>query len=307
MRSALLVLLALAMIAVPTRSFAAGPDGVVPAGARSERNPNVSIEEHIGDTLPLDIPFRNEREEPITLRECIAAKPTILLPMYYRCQINCNIIREKLVETLRKMPQYSVGPDFHVICVSFDPKEHSSLAAANTQRSLDDYARPNAEGGWHSLTGTKDAVQQLMTTVGYKYEFDKTFKEYDHPAGIVIITPEGKIARYFYGLSYDGEHKIPGGTTTLRLSLVEASEGKMGSLSDRLLLTCYSFDHSKGYAFRIKLAIQIGGVITLLAVGTWVGLALFRERRRPVDATASPNGPHASHASHDGSPSGETV
>src|SRR5262249_39446629 len=152
--------------------------------------------------------------------------------------------------------------------------------AEKKKNTLAEYGRPNAEGGWHYLTGTKEPIESLMTAVGYKYEFDRIFKEYDHPTGLVIITPAGKIARYFYGIGFDGDFKVPGGTTTLRLSLVEASEGKMGSLTDRVLLTCYSFDHTKGYAFRIKLAVQIGGILTLLAVGTWVGLAIRRERRQ---------------------------
>jgi protein SCO1/2 len=294
------------LVAVPTYAGAVGPDGVVPASSASgsgqnESDANATIEERIGAPLPLDLVFRDESEQPITLRDCVVGKPTILVPMYYRCPKLCNIVLENLIDYLREIPNYSAGTDFNVVCVSFDPKEHSSLASEKRKNTLHEYGRPNAELTWRFLTGKQESIKPLMEAIGYKYEYDRTFKEYNHPSGLLILTPEGKISRYFYGIGFfvpadeqnpedgknqgdgkrqDREFKIQGGTTTLRLSLVEASEGKMGSLTDRLLLTCYSWDHSNGYAFRIKRAVQIGGIITVLTMLTWVGLALRRERRK---------------------------
>jgi protein SCO1 len=297
------------LLAVPTPADASGPDGLVPAAPTAPANENVVIAEQIGAQVPLDTVFRNEEDKPISLRDCTAGKPTILVPMYYRCPKLCNIVLENLIEALREIPNYSVGKEFNVVCVSFDPKEHADLAAEKRKNTLAAYGRPNAENSWRFLTGTKESIQTLTSSVGFRYEFDRTFKEYNHPSGLIILTPDGKVARYFYGVGFkgtfslaeqgEGDFKIPGGTTTLRLSLVEASEGKMGSLKDRLLLTCYSWDHSTGYAFQIMRAVQIGGILTLLAMGTWLGLTIRRERRRTAENKAAP------HSQHDGAPSGE--
>lgn len=327
---------AVGLLAVPWSARASGPDGlpvVAPAATKNE-NENVGIEEKIGAQVPLDLEFRDEEEKPITLRECIVGKPTIFVPMYYRCPKLCNIILEKLLEALRDMPQYSVGKEFNVLCVSFDPKEHSALAKQKKATTLGVYGRPNAEGGWRFLTGTKPAITELMSTVGYKFEYDRTFKEYNHPSGLIILTPEGKVARYFYGIRYKGEFTeatpgnaaerakllpeadpdrlLPGGTTTLRLSLVEAGNGTMGSLKDRVLLSCYSFDHANGYGFQIRRAVQIGGLLTLFTMLTWMGFNLRRERRRNrLAATTAAGGtapaPGETNHRHDGLPSGETA
>jgi protein SCO1/2 len=322
------------LVAVPGQTRAVGPDGVVPAGSTSAQNDadsaNATIEERIGAQVPLDLVFRDEAEQPIALRDCMVGKPTILLPMYYRCPKLCNIVLENLIDYLRDIPSYSAGTDFNVVCVSFDPKEHSSLAAEKRKNAVHEYGRPNAELTWRFLTGKQESIQKLMEAIGYKYEYDRTFKEYNHPSGLIILTPEGKISRYFYGIGFfvptdddkkdnggkrqEREFSIQGGTTTLRLSLVEASEGKMGSIKDRLLLTCYSWDHSTGYAFRIKRAVQIGGIITVLTMVTWVGLALRRERRKAAGTLPTPNQPHPSNgepsspqSSPQSSPSGESA
>jgi protein SCO1/2 len=241
--------------------------------------------------------------------------------MYYRCPRLCGIVIEELVDTLRKMPaDYNVGKEFNVVCVSFDPKERHSraglkrLAAEKKDHTVAVYGRPGAEAGWHFLTGDKESIQSCMESLGYKYEYDRFLKEYNHPSGIVILTPEGKISRYFYGIDFDGPRRladaaaeadpkdllpgelIPKGMTTLRLSLVEASNGKLGSLLDQAILGCSSFEYGKGYS--IKRAVQIGGLLTLLCVGTWVGLSLRRERRRAAVAAAAGN------QQNDGPPSG---
>jgi protein SCO1/2 len=188
-----------------------------------------------------------------------------------------------------------------------------------------EYGRPGAESGWRFLTGTKESCKALLDAVGFRYEFDKMLKEYDHPSGIIILSPHGKVTRYFYGISYDGEFETPdatwGGsgpkpeltenelkqrnepdlnkrrrftrpTTTLRLSLIEAADGKGGSLFDKLTMLCYRYDSlHKGYSLNVLRAVQIGGVITLLALGTGVFLALRRDRRnRNLPPTAGNGG-----------------
>lgn len=277
------------------------------------------IDEKIGAQVPIDVTLRDEQENPITLRQCIAGKPTILVPMYFRCPMNCNLVLKNLVETLRDINGYSAGTDFNVVCMSFDPMEHgsieghSSLGAAKKEVTLKEYGRPGAEKGWHFITGTKEAIAETMRSIGYKFEFDKAYKEYNHPNAIIILSPNGKTTRYFYGFQYsgnipiegekvkqpDGTEKIP--TTTLKLSLIEAAGGKGGSVVDKLTLLCYRFDHlNQGYSVNVLRVVQLGGILTLLLVGSGVGLALLRERR----AMRIAGRPGGQNSTNDGSPSG---
>ena len=277
------------------------------------------IDEKIGIQLPLETQLRDEHDKPITLRECINGKPTILVPMYYRCPMNCNRVVQNLVLALRDIArdphQYTVGNQFNVICFSFDPKEHSQEAARYKEATVGEYGRPGAENGWRFLTGNKEAVAEVMQAIGFRAEFDKAYKEYNHPNGIIVLSPEGKTTRYFYGFEYGGEIELSGAkvkqadgtekvpTTTLRLSLIEAAGGKGGSVRDKLVLLCYRFDHlNKGYSVNVLRVVQIGGILTLLLVGTGVGLALLRERRAMLaDRQTQSNTPH------DGLPSGGTA
>jgi protein SCO1/2 len=253
------------------------------------------IDEKIGAQVPLDAPLRDEKDGPVTLRDCAAGKPTILVPMYYRCPMNCNRVVQNLVLTLREMARdhdFTVGNQFNVVCFSFDPKEHASDASAYKKTTLGEYGVPGAEAGWRFVTGTKESVAEVMGAIGFRAEFDKAYKEYNHPNGILLLSPEGKVTRYFYGFDYGGEIQLAGKkekqadgtervpTTTLRLSLIEAAGGKGGSVRDKLVLLCYRFDHlNKGYSVNVLRVVQLGGLLTLLLVGSGVGLALLRERR----------------------------
>lgn len=297
-----------------TPTMVGAGDGLAPQGDLPRSQGVAGIDEKTGAQLPLDLVLRDEEEKPITLRECIDGKPTILIPMYYRCPMICNVVLQNLVETLRNMPQdFSAGGKFNVVAISFDPKEHCDLGAAKKSVVIQEYGRKDAERGWRFLTGSKEAVAELMTTIGYRYEFDKSFKEYNHPTGIIILTPEGKIARYFMGIRYEGEFRIPGGTTTLRLSLIEAANGKGGSLLDNLTLICYRFEHMKGYSLNVLRAVQIGGILTLLVIAIGLVIAFRREwRGREVAHHTGPDGQPESqaggslapHQTNDASPSG---
>jgi len=272
------------------------------------------IDEKIGVQLPLDTALRDEQDRPTTLRDCIAGKPTILVPMYFRCPMNCNRVVQNLVQALRDMPlDYSVGGQFNVICFSFDPKEHAGDSSHYKKTTVGEYGRPGAEQSWHFLTGNKEAVAEVMQAIGFRAELDKAYKEYNHPNGIILLSPEGKTTRYFYGFEYGGEIELAGAkvkradgtekvpTTTLRLSLIEAAGGKGGSVRDKLVLLCYRFDHlNKGYSVNVLRVVQLGGIITLLLVGSGVGIALLRERRSTRHDRQVP----PSLRSHDGLPSG---
>ncbi len=330
------------LVALPLPARA-GNDGVVPAhDMKSTSLSAARIDEQIGAQVPLDTAFRDEDEQPITMRECINGRPTILVPVYYRCPMLCTKILNGLLEALRDMPaDYSIGHQFNVVCVSMDPKEHGGLAKEKKGHYVGQYGRPGAEAGWRFLTGTKPACVELLGVVGFRYEFDKMLKEYDHPSGLIILSPHGKVTRYFYGISYDGEFEAPdaawGGTgpkpelteaelkqrndpdpekrrrftkptTTLRLSLIEANNGQGGSLLDKLTMLCYRYDSlHKGYSLNVLRAVQAGGVLTLALVGGGVFLALRRDRRARLNPPSMPPVDGTASAPPNALPSGETV
>ncbi len=335
---AVVPLVALAvLVAVPAPSQAQpGNGGIVPPHDQPQPKgfrPEAGIEEKIGAQVPLDLTLRDENDQPITLGEAMGGKPTILVPVYYRCPMLCTRVLTGLLEALRAMPSnFSAGDQFNVVTVSMDPKEHGDLARRKKKAYMEGdpntgqagYGRPGAEAGWRFLTGDineKVATQQIATlldSVGYRFEFDKMLKEYNHPSGIIILSPQGKVTRYFYGITYDGEFALADGepvttngkmsrpTTTLRLSLIEAADGKGGSLFDKLTLLCYRYDQlHQGYALNVLRAVQLGGIITLLAVGSAILIALRRERRKTRELAATPG--TADTRLNDALPSGGTA
>jgi protein SCO1/2 len=277
----LLMLFALAAAASPALAQAVG--GVRQDVNIQQQSDKVGITEKIGNTVALDLVFRDENDQPIALGDCVAGKPTILVMAYYRCTVLCTSVNEGLVKSMRELPpDFSAGTQYRVVTVSMDPKEKGDLARRRKELSIKEYGRPGAEEGWRFLTGTKEAVAQLTDAIGYRYEFDKVFKEYNHPSGIVLLSPQGKVTRYFYGIDFGGEKRLEGGEpTTLRLSLIEAADGKGGSLMDKLMLACYSWNpHNKKYTPTVRGMMKIAGAVTILALGLGVGLALLRDRRR---------------------------
>lgn len=287
------LLLFLALAAGAPR--AAAQPGMVPESSPPQRqSESVRFDEKIGNQVPVDLVLRDENDKPVTLAECMAGKPTILVMAYYRCTVLCTQVNAGLVKSMREMPHdYSAGPQYRVITVSMDPKEHGDLAQRKKEMSIGEYGRPGAKEGWRFLTGNKEAVAQLTEAIGFRYEFDKVFKEYNHPSGIILLSPLGKVTRYFYGIDYDGEKRLEGGgATNLRLSLIEAADGKGGSLLDKLTLACFSWNpHNKKYTATVRGMMKVAGVVTLVALGLGVGLALLRDRRRkahvPTLATAA--------------------
>ncbi len=311
MRRTLLPLVALIGLAAPAAAQQPGNGGLAPAAPTPARNPDVGIDEKIGEPVPLDLQFRDEAGRPIKLRDCLLpGKPAILVLAYYRCPMLCTEILNGLTDAMRGMP-LTAGKDYSVVTVSFDPKEHHDLAAAKKKAYLDLYGREGAEDGWRFLTGDRRAIDELTAAVGFRFVFDKVYKEYDHPSGLVILTPSGKIARYFYGISYAGEYRVSGAgegaapkTTTLRLSLVEASEGQVGSLLDRLLLRCYRFDHlEKKYSWNILLLVRAGGALTVALLAGVLFFVVRGSRRAAARAAAA--GPGAVAVAAEGSAEGK--
>jgi protein SCO1/2 len=225
----------------------------------------VGIDQHIGEQVPLELVFRDEHDQPVKLGDCIGGKPTILVLAYYRCPQLCNLVLNELTESLRKVPQYSIGEQFNVVTVSFDPKDKPAIAWGKKQSYLQLYGRPDAERGWHFLTGEQSAIDELCRAVGFRYEYDAKTKEYYHASGIMLLTPEGKLSRYFYGVQYESRD--------IRFGLADASEGKTFDIpvKEQVLMLCYRYDpHTGKYSPDVMLALRIGAGITVLVLGTWV-------------------------------------
>lgn len=290
------------MVAGPAlggRAAAQVPTAGMPsqAAAKPKAKPSaIDFEQKLNARVSLDIPLRDEGDHRVTLREALLpGKPAVLVLAYYRCPMLCNKVLTGLLDVMRQTP-YTAGKDYTVVTVSFDHKEHGNEATRIKKTYVGEYGRPEGDRGWRFLTAGVDAVNQLTDAVGFKFEYDKTFKEYNHPAGIVFLTPDGRISRYMYGVQFEDPadpaeaaadpHAVRS-AKTFRLALVEAGEGKIGSVVDKLILSCYRFDHlSQGYSFNVMVAVRVGGVLTVLAL---IGAVVyFRRRERRTEQLGTP-------------------
>jgi protein SCO1 len=234
----------------------------------------VGFDQRLNQQLPLDLPFMDEAGKPVKLADYFGDRPVILVLAYYRCPMLCTQVLNGLVRAMLELP-FNAGQDFRVITVSFDPRETPELAAAKKKTYVERYGRPGAEAGWHFLTGQAEAIERLTAAVGFRYSYDANHDQYAHASGIMVLTPTGKISRYFYDINYSGRD--------LRLGLVEASENKIGSPVDQVLLYCFHYDPAEGrYGPTVMNLVRLGGVLTLLVLGAWLGLmwrAELRQRR----------------------------
>jgi protein SCO1/2 len=245
-----------------------------PARADNARPPllrDVGYDQRLGERLPLDLTFQDETGRTVALREYFGHGPVILVPAYYHCPMLCPLVLRGLTSALRAVP-FDPGRDFTVLAFSFDPADTVATAAAEKARVLADYRRPGAAAGWHFLTGDAAAIATLTRAIGFRYTWDAAHAQFAHASGVVVATPAGTIARYFFGIEYPPRD--------LRLALVDASAGRIGSVVDQLLLFCFHWDPTTGRYSRIALgAVRAAGAVTLLALGGFVVLMLRRERR----------------------------
>ena len=236
----------------------------------------VGIEQRIEQQIPLDASFVDEQGRDVQLREFFAdEKPVVLALVYNRCPMLCNMVLSGLISTLRVM-KLEPGKDFEVLAVSFDSKEPFTVAARQKAKYLKRYGRVYTEPGWHFLTGGQPAISALTEAVGFNYRYDPNTDQFAHASAILVLTPQGEVARYFYGTEYSPRD--------VRLALVEASAGKVGSVTDDLLLLCYRYDPSSGtYSASAINAIRVGGTFTLLGLVVFVAMSLRRERRGQLE------------------------
>jgi protein SCO1/2 len=230
----------------------------------------VGFDQRLDEQVPLDLSFRDESGRAVALSGYFGRRPVILVPVYYSCTTLCPILLDGLARSLRPV-SLEMGKDFDIVTVSINPREGPSEAAAKKAQALQRYARAGGEAGWHFLTGEQGAIQRLTRAIGFRYVYDAKTDQYAHAAGIVILTPQGRTARYFYGIDLSPRD--------LRLGLVEAADGTIGSPMDQVLLLCYHYDPLTGrYGLVIMNVIRLAGLATVLAVGAFIVVMVRRDR-----------------------------
>lgn len=257
----------------------------------------VTFDQRLNAQVPVDLVFTNERGQPVRLGQFFGKKPVILVLAYYQCPRLCNLVLNGLVQGMLEM-NFDAGKDFNVVTVSFDPREDWHLAAAKKDSYLTRYGRPGAADGWHFLTGEPAAINQLTDSVGFRYRFDEAHNQYIHAAGIMILTPQGKVSRYLYDVNFPGRD--------LRLALVEASHNRIGSPVDQVLLYCFHYDALLGkYSPSIMNLVRFAGVLTMVSIG---GFILFlrksgsRTRSAETQYALQPPRDEDTHARNDFAP-----
>jgi len=254
-------------LAHPRPAVAQFTDPTQNVGVRPELLKEVGIDQKLNSSIPLDLMFRDEHGKSVALGQYFGSKPVILTLVYYNCPMLCTQVLNGLDRSLEQIPM-TIGRDFYVVTVSIDSTDQPPLAEAKQAVYLGMYNRPGSAAGWHFLTGEESQIKQLAAAVGFRYAYDPDSKQYAHASGIMLLTPEGKISRYFYGVTYPERD--------MRLGLVEASEGKIGSPVDQVLLFCYHYDpHTGKYGLLISRVIQLGGLVTVLIGGIFL-ILLFR-------------------------------
>jgi protein SCO1/2 len=238
----------------------------------------VGIDQKLNDNVPLDCVFNDENGKQVTLGEYFhQSKPVILSLVYYECPMLCTQILNGMATSLKNL-EFSAGKEFTVLSISINPDEKPPLAKKKQKTYVAEYGRAGAENGWHFLTGDEPSIKKLADAVGFHYVYDPETKVYAHASGIMVATPEGKLARYFYGVEYEPRD--------LRFAIMEASKENIGSPVDKLLLLCYHYDPMTGkYGPVIQNVLRIGGALTILVVGGMIFLLIRRDRHKLREAT----------------------
>jgi protein SCO1 len=227
----------------------------------------VAFEQRLNEQVPLHLALRDEAGNAVQLGDYLGQKPVILTLNYYECRMLCPLVLEGLLHSLRAL-SFTIGEQFDVVTVSINPGETAALAAATKARYVRDYGRSKAAAGWHFLTGDEASIQRLTRVVGFRYAYDAAKDEYAHAAGIMVLTPQGRISRYFYGIEFSPRD--------LRLALVEAAASTIGSAVDQLLLFCYHYDPATGrYTLVARRALQLAGLATVLSLAGFM-VVMFR-------------------------------
>lgn len=229
---------------------------------------NVGFEPPLNGRLPLSLHFRDEAGADVALGDYFGRKPVLLALVYYSCPMLCNQVQQGVVGSL-KMLSFNPGRDYQVVFVSFDPSDTAARAAKKKEAALGHFGRPETAAGWHFLTGSPEPIQSLTQAANFRYSFDARKNIFAHASGIMLMTPDGRISRYFYGVEYPSRD--------MRLGLVDASAGKIGNPIDHLLLFCFEYDPSTArYSATILRITRLGGLLTIFVI--IAGIVIFRRR-----------------------------
>jgi protein SCO1/2 len=225
----------------------------------------IGIDQKLGDRLNPEIRLRDESGQDVKLGDFFGRKPIILTPVYYECPMLCSMQLNGMVRALRVMP-FTAGKEFEIITFSIDPDETPELASSKKQHYVRDYAREGAAAGWHFLTGNTESIGSLTDEIGFRYYYDEPIDQWAHASAIVVLTPDGRVSQYFYGIEHD--------PSDLKYSLIEASGGKIGSFIDHALLFCYRYDPTTGkYSLTIMRLVRVAGMATVLGLVMFMVLA----------------------------------
>jgi len=265
------LLVVAAGLALPARPVAAQlSDPMQSVGVRPDLLKDVGIDQKLNQQVPLDLTFRDETGKTVQLSQYFGQKPVLLSLVYFNCPMLCTQVLNGMEASMKGLPM-DAGNEFNAISVSIDPSDKPVLAAVKQQMYVGMYGRPNGAQGWHFLTGDEEQIKKLANAVGFRYAYDPDSKQFAHASAIMVLTPDGKLSKYFYGIQYSPRD--------LRLGLVEASARKIGTPVDAILLFCYHYDpHTGKYGLLISRLIQAGGLLTVLAIGS-IMLILFRRER----------------------------
>jgi protein SCO1/2 len=257
------------MTTAPASSYRRDPG--IPSSVLPKPLREVGYDQRLNEQVPLDIPFVDEAGRAVRLGDFFGSRPVVLALVYYDCPMLCTQVLNSLTSTLGVL-SLDPGKDFEIVTVSFDAREKPPLATAKKATYLERYKRPGAAAGWHFLTGEQPSIDRLTKAVGFRYVWDDSLEQFAHPTGIVVLTAEGRLSRYLFGVEY--------WPRDLRFALIDASAGTIGSAAEQVLLYCYHYDPEAGrYGFAIMRALRLAAVATVLALGAFITVMVRREKR----------------------------
>lgn len=232
----------------------------------------VGLDQHLGQQIPLDLTFNDEAGQAVELRQYFGSKPVILALVYFQCPMLCSQVQAGLAGALNGIVRFNVGRDFNVLTVSFDPRDQPKDAANDKKVYLSRYRRAGAEQGWHFLTGRKDQIDALAAAVGFRFVWDQQAQQFAHASGIMLLTPDGRLTQYYYGIDYPPRD--------IQLGLIEASQGRIGNLADEVLLYCFHYDPTQArYSATVFNILRLTAAVTLLLLGGFIFVMVRRDVR----------------------------
>jgi protein SCO1/2 len=270
--TALLVAIVISCITAHAQFYNPPQSSGQPAGQKPAILNHVGLDQKLNSALPLTATFRDERGNPVELKQFFGSKPAILTLVYYQCPMLCTEVLNGLSSAISPL-KLNLGRDYQIITISIDPTETPAMAEAKKEKYIARYGRPGADQGWHFLTGNKQNIDAVANAVGFRYAYDPSIKQFAHPSTIMVVTSDGNVAQYYTGIEYEPKD--------LRLALVEASQNRIGNVVDRALLFCYHYDPAQGrYTPKIMALVRAGGALTLTGMILMIGMLFHHERKR---------------------------